>query len=46
VDDPNAEEQGYLGYDRLRSNVEARHTTIMYRGITGETALGEVLAGG
>jgi hypothetical protein len=36
VDDPNAEEKGYLGYDRLRSNSEKRHTTIMFRGITGE----------
>lgn len=36
VDDPAAREKGYLGYDRLRGEGEAVHTTVMYRGITGQ----------
>jgi hypothetical protein len=36
VDDPAARERGYLGYERLRGKGEAVHTTVMYRGITGE----------
>jgi hypothetical protein len=39
VDAPNAEEKGFLGYDRLRSNTEARHTTIMFHGTTGDAEL-------
>ncbi len=37
VDEPGAaiDEQGYLGYDRLRGPGAVRHATIMYRGITG-----------
>jgi hypothetical protein len=38
VDGPGTpEEQGYLGYDRLKGNSEVKHSTIMYRGITGFT---------
>lgn len=36
VDDPGAREKGYLGYERLRGEGEAVHTTVMYRGITGD----------
>lgn len=35
VDEAGADEQGFLGYDRLRGIGEVRHSTIMYRGITG-----------
>ncbi len=32
-----ATNRGYLGYDRLRYGDERRHTTVIYRGVTGET---------
>jgi hypothetical protein len=37
VDTPYAEEQGYLGYERIRGDPESGHSTIIYRGVTGET---------
>jgi hypothetical protein len=35
VDEPRAKEQGFLGYDRLRGTGEAKHSTVMFEGITG-----------
>lgn len=42
VDDPQAEDKSFLGYNRLhgtRNRPERKHTTVMYRGRTDEAAL-------
>ena len=36
MDFPFADEHGYLGYARIRGDVEEGHTIVIYRGITGE----------
>jgi hypothetical protein len=35
IDEPNAPEQGFLGYERLRRGGEVKHTTVMFDGVTG-----------
>lgn len=38
VDDPRAADKSFLGYNRLRGPREVRHTTVLYRGITGRVS--------
>jgi hypothetical protein len=45
VDEPHAAEKGFLGYDRLRSKSEKRHTTTMFEGITGEERAFQIRTG-
>ncbi len=36
VDVPFAQQRGYLGYERIKGDAESGHTTVIYRGITGQ----------
>jgi hypothetical protein len=39
VDGPDPKEQGYLGFHRLRDKAPGGHVLILYRGVTGESAM-------
>nr|PZN19147.1 MAG: hypothetical protein DIU78_21545 [Pseudomonadota bacterium] len=45
VDDPHAEDKSFLGYNRLRGPREVRHTTVLYRGITGRPSTPSIRRG-
>jgi len=36
VDVPFAQQHGYLGYERIQGDAESGHTTVLYRGVTGQ----------
>jgi hypothetical protein len=36
VDVPFSRQRGYLGYERIKGDAESGHTTVIYRGVTGQ----------